>query len=638
MIAIEWLRRGEGALSPGGFAQALAAGSAKASGQFAAEQFQAAELLAFSGRRRALGWRPVEVGPLTVLFSGHLDNPPLAELDELGADWTDPRVLARLYAKSRLRWGAATDRRLIGEYAVIELDRSARTLRLVRSPLRAPPLQYHAGEERVIAASVPRAIHAAGLPVRLNEAKLADHGLFNFSDPVAGWFVGIERVPLGTEVVFTPGESASRLVYDLRALPKVRMRSDSEYLEAAHSLLSEGTRAALHGCKRPGVMLSGGLDSPIVAAKALAELPPDGTLRSYTFTVEPEWDGFEFPGQFGNERPLVEAFAAMYPRLEARFFDNAGSGFDAGLAEMHFATGSGAIHQTNFSQFHALWRAARSDGCDRILMGDFGNYTFSTEGYWGFVEYFLTGRWRQLYLALRDAGFDERPLWRRFITNVVMPLLPEPLFRWQRAVRGMPDVFALASPLNPGFARESGALERAARAGLPRRRSALRARWDDFCAMQGEDMGEHSDLMHGFEQIYGISQRDPTAYRPFAEFCFGLPTPMFLRDGQTRWLAREMGRGILPEPQRINPAHGVHNADWHVKLGRMRKDLLGEIDRLAASERLASILDFDKVRAALEDWPEDSSIPHERRLPLEAAATRAVALARYVNFVEGRNA
>ncbi|HNN56079.1 MAG TPA: hypothetical protein PKG84_07045, partial [Novosphingobium sp.] len=129
MIAIEWLRRGEGVLSPGGFAQALAAGSAKASGQFAAEQFQAAELLAFSGRRRALGWRPVEIGPLTVLFSGHLDNPPLAELDEPGADWTDPRVLARLYAKSRLRWGAATDRRLIGEYAVIELDRSARTLR-----------------------------------------------------------------------------------------------------------------------------------------------------------------------------------------------------------------------------------------------------------------------------------------------------------------------------------------------------------------------------------------------------------------------------------------------------------------------------------------------------------------------------
>ncbi len=637
MIALGWTRLGEGLPPPGLISASLAAGSGKVAGEWRDESLCAAQLLAFTDQRRARGWTPVEVGPLVVLFSGHLDNPPLAELDDAGANWLDDRVLARLYGKARLRWGDDVDRRLIGEYAVIEFDRSKGTLRLVRSPLRAPPLHFHAGAGRAIAASVPRAIHAAGLPVRLNETKLADHGLFNFSDPGSGWYEGIERLPLATEVVLTPAGRSTRRVYDLRDVPKVRLGSDAEYLEAAHGLLAEGTRAALHGSKRPGVMLSGGLDSPQVAAKALAELAPDGTLRSYTFTVEPEWDGFDWPGQFGDERPYVEAFAAMHPRLEPKFFDNAGGGFDTGLAEMHFATGSGAVHQTNFSQFHALWRSARADGCDRILMADFGNYTFSAEGNWGFLEYFLKLRWHQLYLALREMEMDDRPLWRQFITNVLMPLLPNRVFNWQRRVRGMPDVFDLATPLRADFAESSGALARARRVGLPLRRAALGARWYDYAAMQEEDMGEHSDLMHGFEQIYGIGQRDPTAYRPFAEFCFGLPTELFMRDGQTRWLAREMARGLMPEAQRTNPRHGVHNADWHVKMGRKREQLLQEIERLSANERLAAIFDFDKARAALADWPESSAISHERRLPLEAATTRVVAMARYVNFVEGRN-
>jgi asparagine synthase (glutamine-hydrolysing) len=238
---------------------------------------------------------------------------------------------------------------------------------------------------------------------------------------------------------------------------------------------------------------------------------------------------------------------------------------------------------------------------------------------------------------LRHGVADDNSLFRRFLAHVLMPFLPEPVFRWQRRVRGIFDAFDLATPLTADFAKMSGARDRALRAGLPRRRNATLGRWAVHAAMQGGDVGEHSDLMHGFEQIHGIGQRDPTAYRPFAEFCFGLPTDLFLRDGQTRWLAREMGRGVLPEPQRTNRGHGRHNADWHVKLGRVREPLLREIDRLAANGQLAAMFDFAKIRAALEDWPEDSRIPNERRIPLEVATARVVAMARYVNFVEGRN-
>ena len=637
MIAFDWQWAGPADHTAARLAQALAAGTGRAGGSASADRYQAAALLPFTDQRRARTWQPAVTGPLQVLFAGHIDN-ARESAASLGCaypgDQPDPALLTQLYGAARLAWGDQADLRLIGEYAAIVFEPEAQVLRLVRSPLRAPPLHVHRATGRVIAASVPRAIFACGVPQRINEAKLADNALFNPGSDRTGWFEGLDYVPLGTELRFDRAAMTERRYYDLYRLPKVRLGSDAEYLEAAHSLLAEGTRAALRGAKRPAIMLSGGLDSPQVAAKALAAMPASSQLHAFTFTPEPGWDGHVGAGQFGDERPFVEAFAAQHRGLVTHFEDNAGSGFDAGMAEMFFATGSAAINQTNFSHFHALWRGARAAGCDVVLSADYGNFTFSAEGGWGFPEYLLRGRWRQLWLALRHAEDDDRSLLRRFLALSVLPFLPAPLWHWQRRLRGQPDIFAIASPLRADYAEASGASERARRAGQPARRWPELGRSSEFELFQRND---HCDMMHGFEQIYGLPQRDPTAYRPFVEFCLGLPTALFLRDGQTRWLAREMARGIMPEAQRLELRHGRHGADWHVKLTRRRPELLAEVERLAQSERLSAMIDFPKIRHALEDWPESGAIPVEERLLREGAIPRAVMLARYVNHVEGRN-
>lgn len=637
MIALDWQRAGPRVPSAPLLAQALSAGTGKVAASASSNHYQLAALLPEADPRRVRGWQPVKIGPLLTLFAGHIDNArEVAGL--LGRDYPgdrpDPAKLARLYGAARLTWGDTADLRLIGEYAAILLNEAAQELCLVRSPLRAPPLHFHAAAERVIVASVPRALFACGVPQRINAAKLADNALFNPGDDRSGWFEGVERVPLGTELRFALSGLYERRYHDLYGLPPVRLGSDAEYLEAAHSLLAEATRAALRGAQRPAIMLSGGLDSPQVAAKALAALPAGGELHAFTFTPEPGWDGHTDAGTFGDERPYVEAFARQHPGLVTHFEDNAGSGFDAGLAEMFFATGSAAINQTNFSHFHSLWRGARAAGCDVVLGADYGNFTFSAEGGWGFPEYLLRGRWRQLARALRHADDDGRTLLRRFLALSVLPLLPDRLWRWQRRLRGQPDIFALASPLRADYARTSGAWERAQRAGQPVRRWPQLGRRREFDLFQRND---HCDIMHGFEQIYGLPQRDPTAWRPFVEFCLGLPTELFLRDGQTRWLAREMARGIMPETQRLERRHGRHGADWHLKLSRRRSELLAEVERLAQNERLSAMIDFPKIRHALEDWPATGAIPVEQRLLREGAIPRAIMLARYVNYFEGSN-
>jgi len=112
---------------------------------------------------------------------------------------------------------------------------------------------------------------------------------------------------------------------------------------------------------------------------------------------------------------------------------------------------------------------------------------------------------------------------------------------------------------------------------------------------------------------------------------------MFMRDGQMRWLAKEMAKGIMPEDQRMNRLNGRWHADWHLRIGRRRADFLAELERLESDSRLAPILDIPRLRAALEDWPEQTATDPQEFMPREFAIPRAVLTARFINYVEGRN-
>lgn len=627
MIAVEWLRAGSPAFTGQSIAAALAA-----HGQSTPTAHHSDDaLFALAGGGLA------QAGPYRVAFTGHLDNAAdvAAQLGTAAPRTGDAAALAGLYGLALSRWGAEADLRLVGEYAAIALDSAARTLRLSRSPLRAPPLHYHASRERVIAASAVRAIFACGIERRLNDAKLADHALFNFSNEAEGWWQGLHRVPLGSVVEFTPDREQVRGYYDFGAIPEVRRASTADYLAEARHLLTEGTRAALAGSMRPAAMLSGGLDSALVATSALDLLDGEQVLNTLSFIPSPGWHGSERPGRYGDERPLVEELAAMHPRLRPQFFDNPGQRLDDDFDAMFAATGAAPINLVNLTMYHPMWRAARDMGCDRILLGEFGNVTLSNTGDWAFAEWFARLRWGRLAGALRSSFDDERPLWRRFIGSAVLPWVPDPVWRWQRRVRGCIDIFDTASPLRRDYAIASGAVERAAAAGVPVARHPVHDRLADFRAIHHEAWGEFSDIYDGFEQLYGIEQRDPTGWRPLLEFCAGIPSDLFVRDGERRWLARELGRGVLPDSIRRNRRKGLHQADWHFRLGRQRARLLALLTAMERVPRLAEMIDFARIRPALENWPASDAVSDHDRMVLESALPRAILLGRFVAWAEG---
>jgi asparagine synthase (glutamine-hydrolysing) len=575
-------------------------------------------------------------GGRIVVFHGYFDNANNIAA-ELGLDGADH---AQLYGLAVERWGDEADRRIVGEYCAVIVEPRAVRLRLSRSPLRAPPLYYFHDEHLAAVASVPRALFAAGVEQRLNEAHVADSALLNFSDPEASWFEGIARVPVGSIVELQRGRPRSlRKYYDLLTMPDVRLKDDAEYIGRANELLDEGVRACLAGFRAPGATLSGGLDSPQVAVRALAALPHGQRLPTFTFHPEAGFDGVVEFAKVADERPFVEAFASMHAGLEPNFTANEGYEHDHRWNDFFHLMGGAPSGLCNMYVFHGLLAGAAKRGCDLLLLAEWGNFTFSDKGDWGYVEYFLKGRWRQLWLALTRPTNLTGSTVRRFVARTASAMLPPILWRMMRRVVFPKDRFLLdlMQPLSRDYRQASGADQRLKKAGIVYERyQPWNRRHAQELLFQNGD-GESAEVYQAFEQMYGVALRDPMAYRPFVEFCFGLPVELFMRDGQMRWLAKEMAKGIMPEEQRANRANGRWDADWHLRIGRRRADFLSELDRLEGDRRIASMLDLPRLRAALEDWPEQTETDPQKYFSREFAIPRGLLTARFIQYIERSN-
>lgn len=111
-----------------------------------------------------------------------------------------------------------------------------------------------------------------------------------------------------------------------------------------------------------------------------------------------------------------------------------------------------------------------------------------------------------------------------------------------------------------------------------------------------------------------------------------------MRDGEMRWLAKQIAKGMMPEEQRANRLNGRWDADWHLRIGRRRPELLAELDRLESDKRMAAMLDLPRLRASLENWPRETEIDPRIYSAREFTVPRALLTARFINYVEGRNA
>lgn len=573
-------------------------------------------------------------GGIAVLVHGWIDN--CAELAaELGCS---PGDQALVYAHAVRRWGDRADARVLGFYCTVYDDPALPTLRLARSAIMAPPIYYMANAHAIGAASVPRALEAMGLPRDLNLQRIADSLYFNLTDEQS-YLKGCFKVAYGT--IAHVGSGAVRKVrfHDPSAVQPLPKASAQDYLAEADRLLTKASQLYFASGRNPGLQLTGGLDSSNIAARVLRGLAPERRVKSFTYVPLEGHGQAPIPNGLTDESAAVRAFAAMHPQIEPHFTDNHNIEFDHRLEDMYLAMGTGAVNCAPLFRFHGIFAAAQTQGCDMLLSADYGNATFSSSGSWAHAEYLRTGQWGQLWQALRKDRHHPGSMAWRFLAHAVVPQLPDVLWRAAMRLRGNSTVpiNRAISALRPEALAEFDVEGRAARAGTRYVRPLTGWRKDLIQDNFGRGDVEGSDIIQGFEQLYEISVRDPSTYRPLVDFCLGLPTSMFLHNGETRWLGRQLGRGLMPEAQRTMTGNGQHNSDWHKRYTPRIADMRREVAAIKADPILSGMIDTDVLEHNLDNWPAAQSVvddiyyPHAFRLP------RAIAMGRYVRFMTGRN-
>lgn len=250
----------------------------------------------------AHGAQPMSIagGDYTIVYNGEVFNADelRRELEGAGERFItrcDTEVVVRGYAA----WGADVLQRLNGMWAFAIWDRPARRLFLARDRLGVKPLVYAQTSDGFVFGSEIKALLASGLVRRALDPAAIPHYLATFAVPDPMTLLhGVRRLPAAHWLIADAGGGVREHEYWDCALEEDDDRGADAFAEEVGELLGDAVRRRLASDVPLGVLLSGGVDSRLVAAYAARDA--GSPLRTFTL-------GFD--GGLADERVEAQVVA-----------------------------------------------------------------------------------------------------------------------------------------------------------------------------------------------------------------------------------------------------------------------------------------------------------------------------------------
>ena len=211
-------------------------------------------------------------GRYVIVFNGEIYNyiELRQELSALGVTFrteSDTEVLLRGYET----WGARLPERLVGMFAFAIADRSEETLFLARDRFGEKPLFLSETNGVLCFASELRAI--AGLPQtsrEIDSQALGEYLCLNYVPGDRTMFRAITRLPAAGWRLYSRSQVSDGVYWRPPAAGTSPIHVD-EAIARLTSALDEGVRMALRSDVPVALMLSGGVDSSVVAESAVRQ-------------------------------------------------------------------------------------------------------------------------------------------------------------------------------------------------------------------------------------------------------------------------------------------------------------------------------------------------------------------------------
>jgi asparagine synthase (glutamine-hydrolysing) len=218
---------------------------------------------------------------------------------------SDTEVLVHLYEEH----GEAFAERLRGMFAVAVWDTGRQRIVLARDPFGIKPLYYRIDGEGLAFASELRAFPRGEVDHDALEAFLA----FNSIPAPYSIFREVRKLPPGSLLVWENGEA--RIARFSRPAPApaddLRRDAESELAEELRARLRDSVRAHLIADVPVGVLLSGGVDSAVLAALAAQE----SAEPVHTFSIGFEERSFD---ELEDARSVATMYATRHEELVLR--------------------------------------------------------------------------------------------------------------------------------------------------------------------------------------------------------------------------------------------------------------------------------------------------------------------------------
>lgn len=342
---------------------------------------------------------------LRLVLDGRIDN--RADLERVLGDSSAPLTDARLLLRAYVRWGKSCFEHLLGPFAVLIWDSKADTLVAARDPMGDRTLFYASVPGGMAIASEEQALlaHPSVRP-ELDEETLARH--FAIEAPRAGrtFFGAIRELPPGSLLVVAGDRLRVETFFTPAPPEPIRYRRDEEYAEHLASVLGDAVESRLRSSAPVGVSLSGGMDSPSVAALAVERLARTGgasKLSSFSWVFD------ELPPC--DERRWIDPVVASLG-LEATRVVADGYWPLRDVADWPLNPNT-PLSNAYRTLKQALYAAAAARGVRTLLIGVFSDRLFVGRETW-LAARVAGGEWKEPFrhLARLQAARPPTPVWR----------------------------------------------------------------------------------------------------------------------------------------------------------------------------------------------------------------------------------
>jgi asparagine synthase (glutamine-hydrolysing) len=485
---------------------------------------------------------------------------------------------------------------LNGMFAIALWDRATRTLHLVRDRLGIKPLFFGQTSRGFCFASELKSIVAAGFSFELDQASVASFLRFGYVPAPHSIYQGVSKVRPGEVVSFdASGNIQRRSYWSLEKIARDGLHNpfcgtDAQAEEMLHKLLADSVSINMISDVPIGAFLSGGIDSSSIVALMVAA----GRGRVRTFSIG-------FPDFGYDESAHAKSIAAHLGTEHEELMVTAADalGIVPQLPEMY----DEPFADSSQIPTHAISRKTRAR-VSVALSGDGGDELFA-----GYNRYALA--------AGRLATLTRLPWQLRRAAAAVLQVIPD----------GATDLFEKALPLSLRIRQPADKLKKLAEV-LPLDGSNAYLRLVSQCPdpaalmhgvhehpvnmvwsgtdgadcslerMQFWDMTTYlpDDILQKVDRAsmaVSLEVRPPLLDHRVVEFAWTLPRHLRVRNGETKWLLRQVLNRYVPRhlTNRSKTGFAIPLGSW------LRGQLRDWAEDLLDSQRLGGgVLDVTAVR------------------------------------------